>query len=1157
MTPEPVDPFKTIRALSRSTLENHKMMYSLLHSVESSLTEAKYALSFENYMNALVPLLQVEREGVKGRTGDVEFQATVTYLLANLLSSVCTLSSNHKSSILAHYKGLYAGLTRGITQFAPSSAPYARSALTVCKRVLDVVLGEMATTNCSESDALITSHKDFYAFILQSAVIDFRPKVRKLAQDLLCSKETSKLDNGTKVELIGLPCFAQVTHDFLTSSLQTLLESGDADATSNTIFHVVPLLGKMPVNLTASILIRHYPAISSCNLGGKKKFVDEAVHGLIKCLVGLPLASHSRLLEVMNRVKEPQRSHYWCVAFAWLASTSPCPDSARSAFTTLRKHVFPIDSSDFACWLVWDEALPETAQMSEAVTINPLIGAALIEASLPCFKWLKGHRAADKAAAACAMFKVLRKLFLANAQIEHEQKEGFLKVVMGLCDVPGPWQQSFKALLAALIQANGVDELVKIAQDGSLAWMLPIIRDALPSSTAIVSLEAFVSHFMPMAGRFASLGAAKREGGDQNGSRKFALVAEQVWSCLPSFLKKTSPEDLALHWDTLWTHLSVSGNGTTNSDENKGQFIPIELACTCIEVALANSSLQCREFFAPKISSQMMPTLLFWYTQADSAADSPSTSNSVKQAVAKAVREGCFAYYRPALQVFIGKLGQRLESMASNSGNGPLKQNLGSLLEIAGFVHAPVSPRVLLPWLSHSDAQVQKATYRLLAQTISDDGFPLSQDPEQMNAALDSIGAALWKMRPGLTKNRLALIAALTNTFNSIQQQLHTLSSTQFMDRLAFFLPEVMLALKDGSLRARQTAFELIAQWAQSCLALSNPTQTQPQPSPLGEPSSSNASLNGEALRQFLLMITAGFAGKTAHMQSAALMALTRVLYSYWPQVSASSPDLLDAMIRDALAFLDSPSRELAKSALGWTKMMVARVPSSQELAQYLPLVVPGLLGWSKTHSQHFKVKVRHILERLVKRCGMQAVAAVCPPCHAPLLANLERRQRRALARKTNQTTTKDKTNEDHLSSCTTKKKQEIIKQTRKTRDYEQDMHGTSDSDIVGSSSSESDAFSSGDEGVMIVDDDAPGEDIEEGLRRALKRKLHALKNNKTASATNKKKKTRNCDEMFFSSSDAEEDDDDFVMETNSDGRLAIRVRDEDGFSDVDDDESD
>jgi hypothetical protein len=75
------------------------------------------------------------------------------------------------------------------------------------------------------------------------------------------------------------------------------------------------------------------------------------------------------------------------------------------------------------------------------------------------------------------------------------------------------------------------------------------------------------------------------------------------------------------------------------------------------------------------------------------------------------------------------------------------------------------------------------------------------------------------------------------------------------------------------------------------------------------------------------------------------------------------------------LVFLTSANREIVKSTLGFVKLAIHTLPTAI-LRPQLPQMVPALLNWSHDHKNHFKEKVRHIFERLLRRFSFDEVYA-------------------------------------------------------------------------------------------------------------------------------------------------------------------------------------
>lgn len=62
--------------------------------------------------------------------------------------------------------------------------------------------------------------------------------------------------------------------------------------------------------------------------------------------------------------------------------------------------------------------------------------------------------------------------------------------------------------------------------------------------------------------------------------------------------------------------------------------------------------------------------------------------------------------------------------------------------------------------------------------------------------------------------------------------------------------------------------------------------------------------------------------------------------------------------------------------------------------------MIPALIGWSHEHSNHFKVKIRHILERLIRKFGIDRIEKEVPEDDKKLVQNIRKRQMRSKKKK-------------------------------------------------------------------------------------------------------------------------------------------------------------
>lgn len=100
------------------------------------------------------------------------------------------------------------------------------------------------------------------------------------------------------------------------------------------------------------------------------------------------------------------------------------------------------------------------------------------------------------------------------------------------------------------------------------------------------------------------------------------------------------------------------------------------------------------------------------------------------------------------------------------------------------------------------------------------------------------------------------------------------------------------------------------------------------------------------------------------------------------------------------LVFLPSSNREIVKSTLGFVKLSVHTL-AEEIIRPHLPELVPTLLKWSHDHKNHFKVKVRHIFERMIRRFGWEDVYASAGESEAAkVLLNIKKRKDRAKRKK-------------------------------------------------------------------------------------------------------------------------------------------------------------
>jgi len=170
-------------------------------------------------------------------------------------------------------------------------------------------------------------------------------------------------------------------------------------------------------------------------------------------------------------------------------------------------------------------------------------------------------------------------------------------------------------------------------------------------------------------------------------------------------------------------------------------------------------------------------------------------------------------------------------------------------------------------------------------------------------------------------------------------------------------------------------------------------------------------------VEEFITMVAGGLAGASPHMISATVTALSRLVFEFKGTPSfifndmprfLSSYGFLDAIstqmhteiFTTLLVFLSSANREIVKSILGFVKLAIHTLPADL-MRPHLKDLVPALLGWSHDHKNHFKAKVRHIFERMLRRFGWDEIYSCAGEEEAgKVLVNIKKRKERAKRQK-------------------------------------------------------------------------------------------------------------------------------------------------------------
>jgi uncharacterized membrane-anchored protein YhcB (DUF1043 family) len=244
----------------------------------------------------------------------------------------------------------------------------------------------------------------------------------------------------------------------------------------------------------------------------------------------------------------------------------------------------------------------------------------------------------------------------------------------------------------------------------------------------------------------------------------------------------------------------------------------------------------------------------------------------------------------------------------------------------------------------------------------------------------------------GAAKSRVKLIEKLVTTTNDKEILL------KFVPRV---LPEVMLTTKEASEKSREVAYECLISMAKKMMsgqdAISLELSNSVQQMKIDELKLQNGEHVGEiSIREFMLMVLAGLGGSSAHMQSASVACLGRLLFEFSEALDA---EMVGELVKTVLLCITFKNREVTKACLGFIK--VAVVCLDQELLRsHLEAMITTILAHSQDHKSHFKSKVRHIFERMIRKFSYEEVDMYFPDSDKKLILNIKKRKESLKKRK-------------------------------------------------------------------------------------------------------------------------------------------------------------
>lgn len=537
-------------------------------------------------------------------------------------------------------------------------------------------------------------------------------------------------------------------------------------------------------------------------------------------------------------------------------------------------------------------------------------------------------------------------------------------------------------VVAAAISALGPDAVLGVlplnlaGQGAGRAWLLPLLRD----NVRMASLGFYRRDVLPVVDFFQEQ-IAQATNKESINTKIFHTIVDQVWDLLPHFcdlptdLQEAFDGDFAARLsDLMYSNVELRVPichalrllVESNVAYAEGALADDLLVQEQLSVEQARANLAYLGTLAPNMLLVLFN--VFSSTAPESRGFILETIDTYLQVVLKTDLEATF-------DKVCGLLKDAMED--------PEKAVLAACmmdLVVAMAKYVPEASHNALFAIFAStvsmegNAQMQKRSYRIIA-ALGDS----ETGRQSVSAFFSNITEVL--VRTTETTHTSARASRLTGL--NIVVDLLPSSELHFVPSI---LQEVIMSTKDVNERSRELSYQILIKMGRKMAAGGVVAHSR-------VPGFGEDAPNSEAsLTEYFTMVSAGLAAQLPHMILAAITAISCLIFEFKDELPV---EVLLEIASTVELFLTHNSREIAKSAIGFVKVEVLSLPEDL-VRQNLPELLTKLMRWSHEHKGHFKSKVKHILERLIRKFGVELVEQAIPEDDRKLVANIKKSRNRA-----------------------------------------------------------------------------------------------------------------------------------------------------------------
>lgn len=544
-------------------------------------------------------------------------------------------------------------------------------------------------------------------------------------------------------------------------------------------------------------------------------------------------------------------------------------------------------------------------------------------------------------------FPLLKSLMLLLGKM-YETAEGSTKLLLEEIFSDAAKSMGIKSFLKCL----PLNLVASKESDVNRAWLLTILKDAVENG----DFSFFVTEFVPLSSAMIEKQNSFAASSKAIEAKVYETVNYQIWALFPGFCK--NPSNFASSFASiaeLLLELMVNSADIrhficTGLSRLIEDFSSASSGSSMVENNISSEEATNGLRAIGSISKKYLSSLCGLFCELP--ADQRSFVGELIKSLVKATSES-------DINSLFKNIMKRLIDLSTAGSDIPAElAERSSLTTIITLMsrkldkkHANIFIKFNFKLLQSNDTSIQKKAYKGILGVFEENHLKEELLNENLNEIENEVFSETTMLASTASKKeRLKLL----KVFSALSAKWIQLT-----------LPEAIIGLKEVNEKTRNIAYELL-------ISLGNSMKND--------------------LSEFIKMIIAGLASSSPFMISATVMALSRVIYEFKDDLPES---VLNELIISIQLLSENTNREIAKSAIGFTKLVTTILPTEM-IRPLLSEIVLNLFKWSHVHRNHFKMNIRHIFERLIRRFGYELIESLSPMEDRKMIVNIKRRKERS-----------------------------------------------------------------------------------------------------------------------------------------------------------------